>query len=75
MEEMKYQIEALEEKIEDMEAQLDEANSPEEAEELAGMLELYQEELEELREEYEEQAEYEGLDAWAYNGISRSDFI
>jgi predicted nucleic acid-binding Zn-ribbon protein len=74
MEELRYEIEALEEKIEDMEAQLDEATSPEEAEELASMITLYQEDLEQLREDYEEQREYEGMNAWEYNGVSQKDF-
>jgi peptidoglycan hydrolase CwlO-like protein len=74
MEELRYEIEALEEKIEDMEAQLDEATSPEEAEELASMITLYQEDLEQLREDYEEQREYEGMNAWQYNGVSQRDF-
>ncbi|QIW88631.1 hypothetical protein P59_262 [Bacillus phage P59] len=74
MEEIRYEIEALEEKIEALEDALDEATSPEEAEELASMITLYQEDLEELRADYEEQREYEGMDAWQYNGVSQKDF-
>lgn len=74
MNELKIEIVELEERIEKMEARLDEANSPEEAEELASMLELMNEDLQALQEEYEQQRDYDSMDAWQYNGISQKDF-
>lgn len=75
MEDMKMEIVELEEKIEDTQALLEEATSPEEAEELASELRLLEEELTTLKTDYEEQREYEGMDDWEYNGMSQLDFI
>lgn len=74
MNELKLEIVALEERIEELELALDEAATTDEAEEIASTLELLNEELQELQETYEEQREYEGMDAWQYNGISQRDF-
>ena len=75
MNELKMEIVALEEKIEEMEYQLDEASTPEQAEDLASELRLLQEDLEELQEELKEQEGYEGMTDLEYCGMSQSDFI
>jgi predicted nucleic acid-binding Zn-ribbon protein len=74
MNELKINIEALEDRIERLEEKLDHASTPERAELIAERLQDAQTELEGLREDYEAQMEYDEMNAWEYNGISQKDF-
>lgn len=74
MNELTYTIEELEEKVEALEAAIEDASTPALVEALEEQLEDATNELQGLREDYEAQMEYDGMNAWQYNGVSQKDF-
>jgi len=72
--ELAIQIDMLENKYERLEEALDHARTQEQAELIEYRMEEISELLAAAREDYAHQSEYEGLDDYEYNGLSRSEF-
>ena len=72
--ELAIQIEMLESKLEQLDEALGEASTPNQEELIEFRIREVYELLEAAREDYEAQIEYDGMNAWQYNGVEKRDF-
>ena len=72
--ELAIQIEMLERKLEQLDEALGNASTVNQEELLEYRIREVYELLEAAREDYEAQMEYDGMNAWEYNGVEKRDF-
>ena len=72
--ELAIQIESLENKYARLEEALDHARTDEQADLIEYRMTEVHNLLEAAREDYEAQMEYDGMNAWEYNGVEKRDF-